>query len=96
MSLLAPPGIGLVGTLAFHAEPAVTESVARPLRGGIFNTSRRLLEVSTNGGATTATVLQSRASTAKDLTGSRIGFGFFPKISTPVENIVEKQPISPR
>src|SRR5687767_14043960 len=42
--LLAAPGVGLVGALAFHAEPAVTEfvvsePVARVSRGGIFNTN---------------------------------------------------------
>jgi hypothetical protein len=48
--LLSVPGIGLIGTLAFHADPAVTESVARAERGGIFNTSRRPRGVSTKTG----------------------------------------------
>ena len=88
MGLLPAPGIGLIGSLAFHAGPAVTESVARVVRGGIFNSSRRLRKVSTKR----RLVLQSRASTRQGTAAVNYNFGFFPKISTPVENIVEKRP----
>jgi hypothetical protein len=89
---LTPTVVGLVGALAFHAGPVVclrdwAGTVPCVNTRGIFNTSHRLLGVST-------IVLHCRSRSRVPFALSAPAatpFGFFPKISTPVEKIVEKQ-----
>jgi|SRR5688572_26463517 hypothetical protein len=109
MRLLAAPGVGLEGTLAFHADPAVTEPVvtepvARVARGRIFNTSpiksqipntkpQQTLDSGFGVWGLAFPVLQSRAPEDEPVCGQMAGFGLLTKFSTPVENTVEKRAI---
>jgi hypothetical protein len=85
---LTPTVVRLVGALAFHAGPVVclrdwAGTVPCVNTRGIFNTSHRLLGVST-------IVLHCRVP-KWDSCCALSPFGVFPKISTPVEKIVEKR-----
>ena len=101
VGLFPAPSVGLVGALALHADPAVSDSgssVARVPRDGTVNTSRGLRGVSTEGHRTagrcvTVADSQLRSFGACD-DGRNGGFGLFPKISTPVENTVENRALS--
>src|SRR5262249_45742410 len=84
MCFVAPTGIGLVGALPLHG---VLVSASRLWRS--VNTSRRLKRVSTKDQIPLACATFPDFDFAFGQPLSPEPFGFFPKISTTVENTVE-------
>jgi hypothetical protein len=91
VGLLAPPIVGLEGTLAFHAGSYRLLRSSRAVWRGTVNTSRGSTRVSTNELIGALLVLQSPASPHDRIRREVPRFGLFPKISTPVEKTVENR-----